>query len=287
LEDGQELEFSENALVEIKRRALSVTGGTVENQSKGGGANPFAISVGDVKVIMDTRVGELGQVTDKGAMLNLLLAKWEHGKSVLKGSVLEAWSDRMKNAEELSSADWQSLWIELDQVISSALQERQNVIISKDEKTGKVRAQVSEGSISLEMDGQFGSVSVQEGEGLIMDEGSSEVRRVKLLPAPAGLSPSDGVLYNVSELKLTWDVLKSALSYKIQISGDDAFSNLLYDGQVESNSLTVEARDWRGKVYWRVWGIDENDFEGAKSLVLLDLQEDLTPPALLIEDLKL
>ena len=193
----------------------------------------------------------------------------------------------MQNVETKSPADWQSLWTELDKDIAFTKQERQNVIISKDEKTGKLRAQVSEGSISLEVDGQFGSVSVQEGEGLIMNDGSSEVKRVKLLAAPSGLNPKEGTLFNVEELKLTWSPLDGALTYKVQISGDDSFSNLLYDGKIGSTSLTVEARDWRDQIYWRVWGLDENDFEGAKALVSLDLQEDRTPPALLIEDLKL
>jgi hypothetical protein len=287
LQDGQELEFSEKTLVEIKRRALAVSGGTVENQSKAGSGNPFAISVGDVKVVMDTRVGELSQVTGEGAMLNLLLSKWEKGQKVLRGNLLVSWADKMKGIEGKSSEYWQSSWAELDQAISFAEQERQNVIISKDEKTGKVRAQVSEGSISLEMNGQFGSISVKEGEGLIMEEGSSEAKRVKLLPSPMGLKPEEGILFNVNELKLSWEPLAGALNYKVQVSGEDSFSNLLYDDNVSSTSLTLEARDWRGQIFWRVWGVDENGFEGAKGLVSLDLQEDRTPPALLIEDLKL
>jgi hypothetical protein len=286
LADGQELEFSENSMVEIKKRALQVSGGSVENQSSGSD-NPFAISIGDVKVVLDSREGEVLRLQGGEVGYELLAKMWNDGAHLVPEKTRMEWNERVSSLENQGVEAWDLAWTELSKVLSEAQRKKQNVKISMDEKTGKVRAQVSEGTVRLELSGQVGTVDVKEGEGLIMDEGSSEVRRVKLLTAPLGLRPNGEKLYNLKELVLSWSPLEGAMSYKIQVSDDDIFSNILFENSTTENFVSMDSSSWLGGFYWRVWAVDVNEFEGAKSSATLDILEDKTPPKLLIEDIQL
>lgn len=287
LEDEQVLSFSEKALVGIERRALSILGGSVENESSGG-ANPFAISVGDVKVVMETREAELVGSREGGAAQALLMSKYKEVQTFLNPSQKATWAPRIESVNEQTQAETlDEWWLALDNILKASLSQRQNVKISRDEKSGAVRAQVAEGSVSLEVTGQVGLVDVHEGEGLMIDEASSEVKRVKLLPPVKNLSPQDKTLYNLESLTCRWSALKGADQYRVEFSDRDDFSNILASQSVAKNECIQEVKTWRGEYFWRVWGVDVNGFEGAKAQGRVELLEDRTPPMLKVDDINL
>jgi hypothetical protein len=101
------------------------------------------------------------------------------------------------------------------------------------------------------------------------------------------LKPNGDKLYNLKELVLSWSPLEGAMSYKVQVSDDDIFSNILFENSTRETFVSMDSSSWLGGFYWRVWAVDVNEFEGAKSSATLDILEDKTPPKLLIEDIQL
>jgi hypothetical protein len=172
------------------------------------------------------------------------------------------------------------LWEAMDIELEALQKNRQDVKIIVDEETGAVRTQVSEGTVSLQLDGQAGTVNVSEGEGLIMSKDSSDVLRVKLLPAPKNISPEGGRLYNVERLELSWSPYASAKKYRGQVSSEQDFSANVIDFEGLEPNASVEMPSSEGWVHWRVWAVDEHGFDGLKATASLELLIDTTPPEL-------
>ncbi len=75
---------------------------------------------------------------------------------------------------------------------------------------------------------------------------------------PVATSPSDGTIY-IDELPvLTWSALSTSSEYRLQVSGDENFSEVLIDATVSGASYTVStALEENATYYWRVAGNDD------------------------------
>jgi hypothetical protein len=277
--DGQELEFSPKSRVEIKRRSLKVNGGSVENKSEGG--NPFAISVGGMTVVFKSREGALLESAGEEGLSALVNNKWLELEALLAGDDKISWEAKLEESKKGDDVQAMAkLWEAMDIELEALQKNRQDVKIIVDEETGAVRTQVSEGTVSLQLDGQAGTVNVSEGEGLIMSKDSSDVLRVKLLPAPKNISPEGGRLYNVERLELSWSPYASAKKYRGQVSSEQDFSANVIDFEGLEPNASVEMPSSEGWVHWRVWAVDEHGFDGLKATASLELLIDTTPPEL-------
>ena len=80
--------------------------------------------------------------------------------------------------------------------------------------------------------------------------------------------------------ELEWDGVETAVAYHIQVAADAAFSTLLFDGVIETNSFTPNVDLPEGHIYWRVSSRNmvgsESDFSAADDFIV-DITAAVTP----------
>jgi len=118
--------------------------------------------------------------------------------------------------------------------------------------------EVWEGKVREENDLGFVDVPENYGVRILKDEIPMEP---KLLPPPPKLFPEDGVVIGSSKgAFLLWEKLDIAKSYKIQISKDPNFFNIVYENETMDDNITVPYIS-PGFYFWRVISIDDTDLE--------------------------
>ncbi|MES9971201.1 MAG: FecR domain-containing protein [Candidatus Thiodiazotropha sp.] len=122
---------------------------------------------------------------------------------------------------------------------------------------------------------------VAAGYGTRIQQGMAPTPPVKLLPPPT-FDPIPEVVRQF-DWRLQWGAIQDALNYRIEVSGDQGFSVLIWDQVTDQTGLPLpELPD--GEYWVRVRGIDANGLEGNSRVtaVLLDTQPQaplsLNPP---------
>lgn len=116
---------------------------------------------------------------------------------------------------------------------------------------------------------------VEAGFGTQIVKGEAPAPPVKLLPPPQ-YDPIPDVVRQI-DWRMDWEDIEGAVSYRIEISADQAFTVLAWDQITTQSHLTLaELEDNR---YWiRVRGIDVNGLEGKGRVASLVLDAQPQPP---------
>lgn len=277
IKDGNEILLSESTTAEIKNAAIKVNEGSIENNSDGG--NPFAIAIGDIQVVFNVRNGSEINLK-KGTPVLKIIEKQIEKLDKYKNSTVQNFKQRYKELEKSFQLDkGNALWLDVHNYLEKQRQQKQKVKLSKS-ADGNIKAQVEEGSVSLEMEGSVGAVEVSEGEGLILDKDSGEAVRVKLLDSPVVHSPiNNSKLFNSLELMFSWKAIKGAVTYRISVKTEsDSGDGLLLKSS--SNVLTWRASSYGQTYSAEVFAIDQYEFEGKKTECMFSILEDRDPPKL-------
>jgi hypothetical protein len=180
----------------------------------------------------------------------------------------------------------ESLWREFNSLISELQTNKQKVKISKS-ADGKIRAQVSEGKISLNIEGTVGSIEVEEGHGLILDKEKGEIEKIKLLNAPHIESPENkSVIYNKLNVSVKWKKIISAVSYIAILNEGESFKVNETDGiSISSNTYLFKNLQFGKKYSLMISAVDKYNFNGKVSKLVFEVKEDRIPPKIEIEDI--
>jgi hypothetical protein len=287
-ENENEILLSEKTSAEIKSSAVKVNEGSIENDSKGD--NPFAISIGDVQVVLKVRDGSLKSLKDSSSIIMLIESRVELLKKLEAEDKIKLLISEFKKVKENNDiVEMEVFWRKLNNLLSELQAKKQKVKITKSDD-GKIKAQVSEGKVSLNIDGTVGAVEVKEGHGLILDKEKGEVEQVKLLKAPIVQYPkNNSVVFNQTSVQLSWFKIVKAVRYELSLVEKKDIEN----EALKNKNLSISANTYvynnltYGKDYVLIIaGLDEHDFKGKMTKVNFSLEEDKIPPKLEIEDIK-
>ena len=131
--------------------------------------------------------------------------------------------------------------------------------ISRTEVTGGLVA-VSAGSEEKD---------IQDGFGIVAEQGKSLPEPVKLLPAP---EISDNLSADQSKLDVTWTKLAGAKFYRYQVASDEKFDQVSVDGSTEDSDIRLDELS-PGEYYLRVRGVDQYKLEGLDSIKSFVIKE--------------
>ncbi len=118
---------------------------------------------------------------------------------------------------------------------------------------------------------------VARGEGVHLRRGQ-EPTRVKALPPPDVVQPTDGQRLGSSDVGLGWSEIKGARSYHVAVATDVAFKSVVHDELVKDGPKSSVHLD-AGTYYLRVAAVDVVGLEGRFSTTRRFVV-DLTPPNL-------
>jgi hypothetical protein len=288
IKNENDISLSENTSAEIKTSAVKVNSGSIENNSQGD--NPFAISIGDVQVVLKVREGKNKKLKAEHSLLDLVSTRLNKLEKLASKEGFNKLQDEFTKVKKNdSNEELEQFWRKLNQMISKLQLNKQKVKISKS-KDGKIKAQVSEGKVSLNIEGTVGSVEVKEGTGLILNKDSGEVERVKLLDAPKIYYPIDNkVVYNTQSIRVVWSELDNATSYNVLVyeKGNEpvAGSKDSEGVSISSNTHTFQNLIYGKKYSLSISALDKHDFKGKLADLNFELQEDRVPPKLDIKDI--
>ena len=285
IKNENEIKLSEKTSAEIKTSAIKVNSGSIENNSKGD--NPFAISIGDVEVVLKVREGNNKELKKDTVLEELLKSRLDILKGLATKDKFEALLMEYKDVViDKDTQKLESLWREFNSLISELQTNKQKVKISKS-ADGKIRAQVSEGKISLNIEGTVGSIEVEEGHGLILDKEKGEIEKIKLLNAPHIESPANkSVIYNKLNVSVKWEKIVSAVSYIAILNEGESFKVNESDGiSISSNTYLFKNLQFGKKYSLMISAVDKYNFNGKVSKLVFEVKEDRIPPKIEIEDI--
>jgi len=285
IKNENEIKLSEKTSAEIKTSAIKVNSGSIENNSKGD--NPFAISIGDVEVVLKVREGNNKELKKDTVLEELLKSRLDILKGLATKDKFEALLMEYKDVIiDKDTQKLESLWREFNSLISELQTNKQKVKISKS-ADGKIRAQVSEGKISLNIEGTVGSIEVEEGHGLILDKEKGEIEKIKLLNAPHIESPENkSVIYNKLNVSVKWKKIISAVSYIAILNEGESFKVNETDGiSISSNTYLFKNLQFGKKYSLMISAVDKYNFNGKVSKLVFEVKEDRIPPKIEIEDI--
>lgn len=118
------------------------------------------------------------------------------------------------------------------------------------------RVEVSEGLVAVSAGGV--EKAVKEGFGLIAEKDKPLLDPVMLLPAPI-LSGNQAV--GQQQLKISWQELDGAVSYRYQLATDDKFNQITIDNTTVENKLEITDLV-PARYFLRVRGVDKINLEG-------------------------
>ncbi len=175
-------------------------------------------------------------------------------------------------------------------------QERASLEVAYDDREGRTRLAVHSGRARVAAPEGGRGVAVQAGEGVQVDREAGMSDKTTLPPTPLLEEPIDHKIIQLGDadegsVELTWQKIPGARRYRVQVSGQALFSEMLADRAVASNSDTF-ARAVEGSYYWRVSALFDDGTEGPPSEVrkfrvvagTLSPIGDRVPPPLSIED---
>ena len=138
------------------------------------------------------------------------------------------------------------------------------------------RVEVLKGKVAVK--GQSTTRSVPAGYGTRVELRKAPIAPIKLLPAPT----LEGIPAVIRELdwSLRWEQNEKAQSYRIELSDDAVFNQLLWS-RVTANRQSILPDVVDGTYYVRVRGIDPLGIEGLVSVAELELDLHPSPPFLM------
>lgn len=149
------------------------------------------------------------------------------------------------------------------------------VSVSEDQNIS--RSEVLKGLVNTQ--GAGTSRQIFAGNGTLIKQGEVPSLPVKLLPAP-DLSTMNQIA-QVVPIRIPFVALEKADAYRIEISADNNFINLLFDGT--SKLPIVRSSDLPDGSYWvRIRGIDEFGLEGLNSIHQFELDARPFPPFIIL-----
>jgi LysM repeat protein len=148
------------------------------------------------------------------------------------------------------------------------------------ESEGGAQVMVFGGSSQVEAQGV--TVPVPEGMGTRVPKGAAPARPERLLPSPRGLEPPDGARLSFGNPVLSWNPVKSAAAYTVEICTDVECRSLsLRATALATPRFEVPALE-RGMYRWRVLAQSASGLDGytsePTSLEILDDRLDLEAP---------
>ena len=172
--------------------------------------------------------------------------------------------------------------------------EKSEFQVAYDAETHNTRTEVQSGSAEVETAGKTLTLKPLERVEVSHDQ---VVSRVKLLPAPALLDPSDQRMYlrqnpSMETTTLRWSKVQGGDRYRLQIARTALFGDLLLDkSDIRSSSVQIPGLQ-ENNYYWRVSAIDagniESPFSETRKFRIAGQAEhptdDTTPPPLEVVD---
>jgi len=166
--------------------------------------------------------------------------------------------------------------------------------VAFDARTRRTRTEVQSGHAQVETAGR--TMTLAPLERIEINE-SNKVSRLKLLPAPALLDPTDQRVFVVDSPSapatlLRWGRVNGAARYRLQIARTALFSGLLLDkSDIRSTSVQIPGLR-EGSYYWRVSAVDAADVESTFSEIRKfkvsgtgeRRDKDSVPPPLQVKD---
>lgn len=135
-------------------------------------------------------------------------------------------------------------------------------------------AEVTQGRISL--DNSAGSQSLVQNFGSITEKDQPPKPPVKLLPAPQFNAPTQPTQYLPSAVR--WQPVAGASGYRVQLSSDEQFNNILQDSTRPGPSYSLPTKTQDGPHWLRVRAIDSQQLQGNSGSLALDIQARPFPP---------
>lgn len=138
------------------------------------------------------------------------------------------------------------------------------------------RVEVLKGKVAVK--GRSTTHSIPAGYGTRVEPGKAPIPPRKLLPAPTlGAVPA---IVRQLDWSLRWERNQKAQSYRIELSDNPAFNQLLWS-RVTENQQTILPDVVDGTYYARIRGIDSLGIEGLASVTKLELDLHPSPPFLM------
>lgn len=127
------------------------------------------------------------------------------------------------------------------------------------------------------------TITIQENEGTIVEEGKDPLQPVKLLPAPQLTWSSTDTVINKKMLLFSYQAIDGAVSYRIQYSSSPKFDGEVSEINTKNTSVNLEDLPM-GMTYARVQASDQLGLRGPFSKVARIIRtEDNTPPLIYID----
>lgn len=127
------------------------------------------------------------------------------------------------------------------------------------------------------------TITIQENEGTIVEEGKDPLQPVKLLPAPQLNWSSSDTVINKEQLLFSYQAIEGAVSYRIQYSASPKFDGEVGEINTRNTSVMLENLPM-GMTYARVQASDQLGLRGPFSKVARIIRtEDNTPPLIYID----
>lgn len=139
-----------------------------------------------------------------------------------------------------------------------------------------LRTEVLDGTVAVRGSGV--SRSVRRNTGTVTRVGEPPEPPRRLLPAPAVASIA--TLYERVPLRISWQALRGAAGYRLQIAATPAFNTLLFDNTSDSNQIVgPDLPD--GDYFMRLRGIDNAGLEGADAVLAFRVNARPEPPVII------
>ncbi len=78
------------------------------------------------------------------------------------------------------------------------------------------------------------------------------------IDTPVLVAPTNAKINQMPDVMLDWNAVTAAVTYRVQLSRDDSFSNLVFDSVTDLTSIKNKLLDFNLQYYWRVKAIDVN-----------------------------
>ena len=134
------------------------------------------------------------------------------------------------------------------------------------DKSGGARVMVYSGFSSVSAGGE--TVQVGSGLGTAVPETGPPGKPERLLGSPRGLSPVSGARWPVANGWLSWEAVKLAASYIVEVCLDIECAGLVARGSGLLETRWLAQVDRAGPLFWRVTAVSKSGLEGYPSRAL-------------------
>ena len=283
---GAEFKFGESTNAILKPSAIRVDSGTIESLGKG--SHGIALVLGDVRVVFSREKTTSMGLKKGGAFRDLLLQRLDEMGQSIQDKEFQAYRRAITastSPSALDAATCQDIWKKLDEFGERLAIESSSAKLSID-KDNNLKAQVSKGELSLKKAGE-GEISLTKGQGLLVEKGLKNAKKIDMLPAVSEVWPADqDIIYNRRDMNFHWQALQGAESYQLVVSAQADLSAPLLDARPSGNAQALKGMEYDKTYYWKIQARDKFGFDGGIALGSFQLLKDDTPPKFKIRDLK-